>query len=387
MMDTTNLHLPDLTIEGFMGIDSLSIPRLGRVTLIAGRNGVGKTTALDAVRLYADRGRIESLSNLLLRREEAVPRDEDGELKYFPEWNSLFHGWTPTEDSRVSIGPCDSAKRLTVRLVTLSGEQAAFLRSALPDIPGDVRIRVVECTYGDYTATFLLNVSVNSALAQLVPKAAWRQVFPQDFLTMARNDGMPLAIECVFMKAGAMDKGALMRFWDKVALTDDEERIIEAISIAFGTRIRRIGVVGDNSIATAPGYMGRRWVVRLKGLNRPVPLASLGDGAIHMFEVAVALANSRNGFLLIDEAANGLHYSVHEDYWRLVLRTAQENNVQVLATTHSWDCVTGFADAAKENVQIEGALVRLDRRGDGLRAAWYSEKNLSIAAEQRIEVR
>ena len=370
-----------------MGIDSLSIPRLGRVTLIAGRNGVGKTTALDAVRLYADRGRIESLSSLLLRREEAVPRDEDGEMRYAPEWNSLFHGWTPTEDSRVSIGPRDSAKRLTVKLVTLSGEQAAFLPSALPDIPGDVRIRAIESSYAGYTATFPLNVSVNSALAQLVPKAAWLQVVPKDFFTIARNDGMPPAIECVSMKAGAMDKGDLMRFWDNVALTDDEESVIEAFSIAFGSRIRRIGVVGDNSISTGPGYMGRKWVVRLKGLNHPVSLASLGDGAIHMFEVAVALANSRNGFLLIDEAANGLHYSVHEDYWRLVLRTAQENNVQVLATTHSWDCVTGFAEAAKENAQTEGALVRLDRRGDGLRAAWYSEKNLSIAAEQRIEVR
>ena len=210
MTDTNDLHLPDLTIEGFMGIDSISIPRLGRVTLIAGRNGVGKTTALDAVRLYADRGRIESLSNLLLRREAAVPRDEDGELKYVPEWNSLFYGWTPTDDSRVSIGPRDCAKRLIVKLVALSDEQTAFLRSALPDISGDVRIRAIESSYGGYTATFPLNVSVNSALAQLVPQSAWRQVVPKDFFTIARNDGMPPAMECVSMKAGAMDKGALI---------------------------------------------------------------------------------------------------------------------------------------------------------------------------------
>ena len=35
------LHLPDLTIKGFRGIDQLSIPRLGRVTLLAGKNGEG----------------------------------------------------------------------------------------------------------------------------------------------------------------------------------------------------------------------------------------------------------------------------------------------------------------------------------------------------------
>ena len=387
MTDTNDLHLPDLTIEGFMGIDSLSIPRLGRVTLIAGRNGVGKTTALDAVRLYADRGRIESLSNLLLNREEAVPRDEDGELKYAPEWNSLFHGWTATEDSRVSIGPRDYEKRLTVKLVTLSDDQSAFLRSMLPDIAGELRIQAIESSYGDYTATIPLNISANSALANLIPRDAWRQVVPTDFPIIDKEGGLPPAIESVFLKAGSPDKGLLMRLWDNVALTDDEDNILDAISLAFGPKVRRIGVVGDNYIATAQGYMGRRWVVRLSGLNRPVPLASLGDGALHMFGVAVALANSRNGFLLIDEAANGLHYSVHEDYWRMGLRTARENNVQVLATTHSWDCVSGFAKAAKSDVQTEGALVRIDRRGDGLKAAWYSEKNLSIAAEQRIEVR
>ena len=53
MSDNTgddSLHVPSLRIEGFRGIDSLTINRLGRVTLLAGRNGTGKTTVLDAVR-------------------------------------------------------------------------------------------------------------------------------------------------------------------------------------------------------------------------------------------------------------------------------------------------------------------------------------------------
>ena len=34
------------------GIDRLSIGRLGRVTLLGGRNGVGKTTVIEAVRVH-----------------------------------------------------------------------------------------------------------------------------------------------------------------------------------------------------------------------------------------------------------------------------------------------------------------------------------------------
>ena len=66
MADTNNLHLPSLSTRGFRGIDALAIPRLGRVTLLAGMNGVGKTTALDAVRVYAARGRSSAISNVLL---------------------------------------------------------------------------------------------------------------------------------------------------------------------------------------------------------------------------------------------------------------------------------------------------------------------------------
>lgn len=56
-----DLHLPDLSISGFRGIEQLSIGRLGRVTLLAGRNGVGKTTVLDAVRVPCGAGPSESL--------------------------------------------------------------------------------------------------------------------------------------------------------------------------------------------------------------------------------------------------------------------------------------------------------------------------------------
>ncbi len=77
---------------------------------------------------------------------------------------------------------------------------------------------------------------------------------------------------------------------------------------------------------------------------------------------------------------------MQRDYWRMVLQTAHESNVQVFATTHSWDCVRGFARAAVENENVEGVLVRLEKE-EGLRAVRYSEENRKIAADQTIEVR
>ena len=71
----------------------------------------------------------------------------------------------------------------------------------------------------------------------------------------------------------------------------------------------------------------------------------------------------------------------------MVLTISRRNNVQVLATTHSWDCVTGFARAAVEDADSEGVLTRIDRRDSEIAAIAYTEEELETAAEQNIEVR
>ncbi len=108
---------------------------------------------------------------------------------------------------------------------------------------------------------------------------------------------------------------------------------------------------------------------------------------MRMFSIALALANSADGFLLIDEAENGIHHTVQAKFWKMVLQTAQRNNVQVLATTHSWDCVTGFAEAANELEDVEGLLVRIERPPAGLRAITYDESRLENISKYGIEVR
>ena len=75
------LRLPSLSIGGFRGVEQLAIPRLGPVTLLAGRNGAGKTTVMDAVRIFAARRQQDALQELLVRREEFTRGyDEDGEF-------------------------------------------------------------------------------------------------------------------------------------------------------------------------------------------------------------------------------------------------------------------------------------------------------------------
>ena len=173
----------------------------------------------------------------------------------------------------------------------------------------------------------------------------------------------------------------MARFWDGIALTDYEERAVQALQLIYGSDIERIAFIGFET------RHRRRAIVKMRGQRTPVPLRSMGDGAIRMFGVAIALANSEDGFLLIDEAENGIHHSVQHDYWRMVLETAEKYNVQVLATTHSWDCVRGFAHAVEDS-EINGVFFRLQKRADGsVFAMEYPDESFLVAADNWIEVR
>ena len=165
--------------------------------------------------------------------------------------------------------------------------------------------------------------------------------------------------------------------WDEAVTHGNEQAAIDAVRLILGGSLNDIMVLSHVQIPIA----------KIETTSRRVPLKSLGEGAVRLFALGLALANAKNGFLLIDEAENGLHYSVQPAFWRLVFQTAEANNVQVVATTHSADCVRGFAQAAVECKDIEGIVMRLERDGSGLYMVDYPEEELTIAAEQVVEVR
>ena len=357
MPSEQSLHLPQLSISGFRGIDELSIPRLGRVTLLAGKNGVGKTTMLDAVRVYAARGRQSALYQILEDRQElAESTDEDGYTFFGPDWTSLFHRRSTHQSKKIIIGPENAEDHLEIRLL------------GYPQITQSADFMVSD------------DEGIEIAFRNWNRRLETRYRHP-NARTMQRGHELPPAMICEYLGPGTLSEHRVSRFWDSVALTDDEDLVRNALGLAIGTDVVRVAVVGDK------GSKARRAIVRLKSQDQPVSLKSLGDGAVRLFGVALALANSSGGFLLIDEAENGIHHTVQRGLWTMVLRTAHENDIQMLAATHSWDCVRGFAQAAADFEHGAGVLVRLERGNGGLRAIEYSEEDLRIAAEHGIEVR
>jgi AAA15 family ATPase/GTPase len=114
----------------------------------------------------------------------------------------------------------------------------------------------------------------------------------------------------------------------------------------------------------------------------------MGEGMHRILNLAMAAVTVENGFLLIDEIETGLYHETQTDMWRLILELAQQLNIQVFATTHSWDCVCAFQEALDElEDKSIGKLFRLNQKGDKIRSVEYTADELAVAIPHSIEVR
>ena len=88
--------------------------------------------------------------------------------------------------------------------------------------------------------------------------------------------------------------------------------------------------------------------IKLKNLEKYIELKELGDGLKEFISIISAIYSSKNGYLFIDEIANGIHYTNLDRLWEIILTLSKEQNVQVFATTHSIECIESYARVSKK---------------------------------------
>jgi predicted ATP-dependent endonuclease of OLD family len=168
--------------------------------------------------------------------------------------------------------------------------------------------------------------------------------------------------------------------WNAVALTPAEELVLKALKF-LDRKIERIAAQ-----ASGAHYFGETrggFIVKRAGSDQPVPIGSMGDGMWRMLAMAIAITQCRGGVLLVDEIDTGLHYSVMSQMWDLLYGAAQDLDVQVFATTHSYDCVYSLAQFCETKRSVTVQRIEPGKK----RAVPYDEEEITVAASRDIEVR
>lgn len=367
-----DMMIESFYIQNFKNFEELTLNQLRRINLFVGKNSVGKSTLLEAIAIYLSDGDENCLKEIFAGRGEPVFYGKQNEdiLDVIKErFLSLFSGWEENYSKSFCIKLGEKKEDpLTIQQVYFSdfskkgmeGRQSLYIynQEDIDENGGKLSITTngLMATKADGETSLIRYDNIRPFTIKTYKRVPYQMVHTVDF------DGT--------------DNAAL---YDKISLSPLENYIVKALNI-INENIDRITFVNEGG-----SDRFRIPVVSLKDTGRRVHLSSMGDGLNRVLTIILSLLNCKNGVLLLDEFETGLHYSVQKQLWDIIFLLAEELNVQVFVTSHSFDCLKAFAEA---NVSEQGMLIRLEQRSSGIEPVCYTEnKDIMFAAENDIELR
>lgn len=377
--------IDSIDIRKYRNLHELRIDSLSKVNLITGKNNTGKSTLLEAIALYATKCDLSIIFQLLEERGEnfrQAPSNKNATEANVKAISSLFTnrivGFGQTMAINIGtvedtlFGKQDSVeKSISLRFVKyfdeliLQGEEPVN-RHKRTIIDNDDDKHIV-----DYKLGLEIRVGINSFILPLDDERLYNRL---GFRGFGSIDSFQ------FIRTRNIDREINGKLWDNITLTPKEQYVIDALKI-IEPFVERVAFIEE-------GTRNRSAVIKLSNNNNVFPLRSMGDGINRILTIILALVNSDNGFLLIDEFENGLHHSIQEKLWEIIFNLANKLNVQVFVTTHSEDCIYGFENILNSpQNNLDGKLIRLDIINGKIRQVEFSKEELKIATDQNIETR
>lgn len=372
--------LESFEIINFRLFQHLTVTKLSRVNLIVGQNNSGKSTFLEAVELYASNASSTVLLDLLDSRQETWVSEAKSHYQNFiahPVRHLFFgHKLPKIEADRICVGELASHTKLQIGIAAYQNinDREGNLRKVIisPEKIDDIISNIEWYLVAEKGEANRIIFRLDSELREVRRLNSIYQRQPSD-----------LEYTWQIVSTENMPNRKLAALWDLTSLTDLESEVIFALRL-IDDRVSGVAFVEDISRGSASDR--RIPLVKIKGIDDPLPLKSMGDGMTRLFHILVALVNAKNGILLIDEFENGLHWTLQPKVWDIVFQLAEKLNVQVFATTHSRDCIKGF-DYAWNNYPTLGAFFRLDAKNEGIKATEYTSETLRDAIDMDVEVR
>ncbi|MDR0619062.1 MAG: AAA family ATPase [Bacteroidales bacterium] len=369
--------LNSLHINNYRNLQDLTVNSLSRVNLITGKNNTGKSTILEAIAIYATKGDLGLIYQLLEERGENYKSKElsknptDINIKIF---SSLFTNRNVGFDTvdAILIGNTENILpegNISLRFIR-------YIDKTETDSDGNMirRRTVIQNNSEKQSEHYNVGFEIKTGnIPYILPLDEDR---PYRYYSKRTGSNSNLQ----FIRTRNIDRGINGNLFDNITLTEKEKYVIEALKIIepLTERIAFVEEIPNERIA----------VIKLSNSQRILPLRSMGDGINRILTIILALVNADNDFLLVDEFENGLHYTVQEQLWNIIFKLAHRLNTQVFVTTHSDDCIRGFEKALNcpDNF-LEGQLIRLDNENGKIKQVEFNAKELSIANDQNIEIR
>jgi len=362
-------------VRHFRGFERLAF-NLSPVTLVSGRNNTGKTALLEAIFMHASGPLAGAAALNTLNVARALWPGLLTQSEGRSAWDSIFHNYEIQRPVQL-VGKTYEWTAL-VELSSIDGSSLG--PSAISGSAGSAAGET-------YSQSIKITVETDTDIKDYIQTAA-QQTFSQPNLGPAsfqfggislqlNPTGHPL-VPCFILTARTRSNPVeLAQRYSNLRVVNRQDDFIEALRVVE-PRLRGLEVLvrdGQSSLyVDIPG-------------QPPLPLALFGEGMVTVADLISLIYSNKQGLVLIDEIENGIHHSVLENLWSQIKRAARITGTQVIATTHSRECMAAAQLAFRQDGEDMLKLVRLWRDDSEVSVTEYDWDQIEAALDLNLEIR
>jgi AAA15 family ATPase/GTPase len=343
-----------IKIKGFRSIQELEVSDLKRINLFGGKNNSGKTTVLESIFILAGAANpyLPIFTNGL--REYKKFHEEDFILLF----NKLNYQKVIILDS---IEHSENQRQLIIKPIL---ENIISIKENISNISTIIKGLINSYQYKSKSSEIKFNTTIRIESSEHHPDFDIREVQEKNYKE---------EFTCIFLNSSNI-------------LKELEDRVNEIILNKRKKDILEILQKLDSSVVDIDTMEDT--VYFDTGLDKLVPIQVAGDGMKKILSIITAIQTCKNGIVIIDEIDNGLHYSAQKLLWKAIFDSCEKFNVQIFATTHSWECLNSFTEVV-QNLESKDMITytRLEKAENKHIAYTYSQNVLHTALESKWEVR
>lgn len=359
----------EFKIKNFRCFENLEIKNLKRINLFAGKNNVGKTALLESIFIHSGGYNPELLIRVNAFRGIEVIKIDPSDKIGFPI-DSIFYNFEISKKILLeSLDLSDRTHKLEID-IPKNFEDLTKTKDLIGhyllkyDIMNENKIKILR---------FLLK-SEDERVSYLIftPDGPHLIPFPPPIPTFST----------IFLPSKL-----------RVPHSENSDRFSELVKNKKEDSIIRILKIVEPSLKSLAllTYGGIPMLYADIGLDSLVPLPLMGEGMVKITDLVLSISRAKNGIVLIDEFENGIYYSLLVDIWKAVLKSSEEFNCQIFATTHSFECIKAahiaFSEAYPNQNDYEFSFYRLEKIGNKIVAKYYDREALDAAIDIGLEVR
>jgi len=164
--------------------------------------------------------------------------------------------------------------------------------------------------------------------------------------------------------------------FSNIKIRKQEKEIIEIIR-KIEPEINDLSIGSDNVLYCDTGF------------KELVPVNVAGEGINRLLSIIMAIYEASNGIILIDEVENGFHYSALEHLWQAIFNAGQKFDVQVFATTHSFENIKAYSAVSEKFPRLGNdlKLFRLEKEKRKINIIDIESNMIKTTIENDLEVR